>query len=461
MSAGAIPETANLSPMEALARSPEAMAKLAADLESGALDPLHVRYDWDLWARPSQHLPKGKWLIALMLAGRGAGKTRTLCEFVRRKKDQHPRGILVARTAADLRETLIEGESGILATAPPWDRPVYNPSKKRLTWSNGAIASLFSAEEPESLRGPQCNWFAADELAAWKYLTETWSNLMFGWRLEPDPQGFIATTPRPIGLLKELIERPDVVVMRGSSYDNRANLAPQYYANVIAPYVGTRLGRQEIDGELLMDVPGALWTYQMLEDCRIDLAKRKLPEMKRIVVAIDPAVTSAEGSNLTGIVTCGLGVDDRGYVLEDASDTCSPLGWARRAITQYRKWKADMIIGEANNGGDLIERNLRACDRSIPYRKVTATRGKVKRAEPVAALFEQGRISIPKDDPNRELEGPTKGRTYSDLIDQLRMFTPGEEFLRSPDRADALVWAFHDLFRLEKKVKRARSFGTV
>lgn len=460
MSAGAIPET-NLSPMEALARSPEGIANLQADLESGALDPLHVRYDWDLWARPSQKMPPGDWLIWLMMAGRGAGKTRSGSEFVREMKDRHPRGILVARTAADIREVMIEGDSGILACSPPWDRPVYNPSKKRLTWSNGAVASLFSAEEPESLRGPQCNWFWADELATWKYLANTWSNLMFGWRLEPDPRGFISTTPRPIGLLNELTERKDVVVTSGSSYENRSNLAPQYYANVIAPFEGTRRGEEEIYGRLLMDVPGALWTHQMLEDCRIDLSKRNLPEMKRIVVAIDPAVTSAEGSNLTGIVTCGLGADVRGYVLEDASDTCSPLGWARRAITQYRKWKADMIIGEANNGGDLIERNLRACDRSIPYRKVTATRGKVKRAEPVAALFEQMRISIPKDDPNRELEGPTKGRTYSDLIDQLRMFTPGEEFLKSPDRADAMVWAFHDLFRLEKKVKQARSFGAL
>jgi predicted phage terminase large subunit-like protein len=433
----------NRSKMEILALSPEGRAELDQKFATGALDPIAVKYDWSLWARPNQLMPPGDWTLWIALAGRGWGKSRTGAEFTRVMKDRHGRGILVARTAADIRETMIEGESGILAMSPPWDRPIYNPSKRRLTWANGAVASLFSADEPEALRGPQCNWFWADELASWRYLEATWSNLMFGWRLEPDPRGFISTTPRPVKLLKELIERPDVVISRGSSYENAGNLARQYYDNVIAPYVGTRTGEQEIEGKLLMDVPGALWTAEMLNECLVE--PEKMPQMQRIVVAIDPATTSTETSDLTGIVVVGLGVDGRGYVIEDASKQCSPLGWARRAIGRYMKHKADLIVAETNNGGDLVERNLRSVNRHIPYRKVTASRGKVKRAEPVANLFEQGKCSIPR------AEG------FGDLIDQLRMFTPDEAFLKSPDRADAMVWGFSELFKLEKKLRRARA----
>lgn len=430
--------------MERLVRDPAAYADFRKAVDAGKVDPDQVRYDWDLWARPNQQMPQGKWLIWLMLGGRGMGKSRSLSEFVRKMKDRHPRGILVARTAADLRNTMVEGDSGILACSPPWDRPIYTKIPHRLTWSNGAVASLFSAEEPDALRGPQCNWFAADELATWKYLDDAWANLMFGWRLEPGPKGFIATTPRPVKVLKDLMDRKDVAVTRGSSYENAANLAPEYYANVIAPYEGTRLGRQEIEGELLLDVPGALWTYEMLDACRVE--RDKMPTMRRIVVAIDPAVTSGEASDLTGIIVAGVGTDGHGYVLEDATIKGSPLVWARQAISRFAKWEADLIVAEVNNGGELVERNLRAVDRRIPFKAVRATRGKLKRAEPVANMFEQKMIHIPRDQ-----------QAFGELEEQLRMFTPDEKFLKSPDRADAMVWAFYDLFKLEDRLKRART----
>jgi phage terminase large subunit-like protein len=321
---------------------------------------------------------------------------------------------------------MVEGDSGILATAPPGKRPTYEPSKRKLTWPNGASALLFSAEEPERLRGPQCEAFWADEVAAWKYLRETWDQLMFGFRLGASPRGVATTTPKPLPLLRELLSMEGVVVTRGSTYENRDNLSPVFFQQIIARYEGSRLGRQELNAELLEDVEGALWSMGMIDALR----RREHPKLTRIVVAIDPAVTSGADSDETGIVVAGLGEDGHGYVLEDLSGRWSPDTWAKKAVGAYRTQKADRIIGEANNGGDLVEVNIRTVDRSAAFKKVHASRGKRTRAEPVAALYEQGKV--------HHVGG------FAELEDQMSQWVPGTG-VPSPDRMDALVWALTEL----------------
>ncbi len=302
---------------------------------------------------------------------------------------------MIARTAADIREVLIDGESGILAISPPDFRPKYEPTKRRLTWPNGATAVLLSADEPDSIRGINASWAICDEIAAWKYIA-SWSNLMFGLRLPSKlgPQVAAATTPKPCPLLAELKadakKNPEaVIIIGGSTYENRENLDAKFFNDIVTRYEGTRLGRQELDGELLEDVPGALWTQQRIDDLRVD--PKDAPEMRRIVVAIDPSTTSGEESNECGIVACGKGVDGDAYTLADRSGIMTPYEWAMAAITLFHELHADAIIGEANNGGDLIETVLRTIDPTIPYRKVHASRGKTSRAEPISALAEQGR----------------------------------------------------------------------
>jgi phage terminase large subunit-like protein len=305
---------------------------------------------WPAVARPNQLRPPGDWWqIWLLLAGRGFGKTRTLAEWVcdQAASGQASRIALVAATAADARDVLVEGESGILAVAPPWCRPIYEPSKRRLTWPNGVIATTFSAEEPDRLRGPQHDAAVCDELASWSH-PETWDMLQFGLRLGRKPRCLIATTPRPTKLLRELLAREghDVVVTRGSSYDNKANLAPAFFAQIVKKYEGTRLGRQELNAELLEDTPGALWSQGLIDGTRISAA----PELTRIVVAIDPAATSGEDADETGVVVVGQDKDGQGYVLADCSGRYTPIEWARIAISAYRTHHADRIVAERNNG---------------------------------------------------------------------------------------------------------------
>lgn len=384
-------------------------------------------YDWPFWARPNQLPPPGDWRVWLVLAGRGFGKTRTGAEWLRDQVENRGRGrlALVAPTAADARDVMVEGESGILAISPPWFRPVYEPSKRRLTWPNGAIATTYSADEPDRLRGPQHDGAWADELAAWKY-PEAWDMLMFGLRLGMDPRAVVTTTPKPVRLIRELLAAATTVVTRGSTYENAANLAPAFLEQIVTKYKGTRLGRQELDGEVLDDVPGALWTRKVLDDLRRTTA----PELVRVVVAIDPAVTSGEDSDETGIVVAGRGADGHGYVLADLSCRMSPDGWARRAVNALQDHKADRIVAEVNNGGDLVERVIRTVERTVPYKAVHASRGKRVRAEPIAALYEQGKVhhvgSLP------------------DLEDQMCTYLP-EGSDKSPDRVDALVWALTEL----------------
>lgn len=405
-----------------------------SDVENAA-----AQFIWELWARPEQIAPLGDdWDGWLILAGRGWGKTRTGAEIVREAVEAGIAGrvALVAETSADGRDVLVEGESGILATSPPWNRPVYEPSKRRLTWPNGAMATLYDAREPDQLRGPQHDFALLDELAKYRYAQRVYDNLLPGLRLGSHPRWVATTTPRPIQLIKDLVRDPRVIVTRGKSTENLANLADTFKRSVIDRYAGTRLGRQELDAELLEDVPGALWTRRNLDETR---EHHKAPALKRIVVGVDPAASSSEAANETGIVVCGaagIGNDNHGFVLEDWSIQGTPDQWARKAVAAYRKWEADCIIAEKNNGGEMVEHTIKTVDRNIPVQLVHATRGKYVRAEPIAALYEQGRIH--------------HVGCLAELEDQMVAFTPETASDRkdgkSPDRVDALVWALTELF---------------
>jgi len=385
--------------------------------------------DWTVHARPEQLPPAGAWNIWLILSGRGWGKTRTGSEWVKSLivSGQARRVALVGATAADVRDVMIEGQSGLLSVCADWDRPNYEPSKRRITFKNGAVATAYSAEEADRLRGPQHDAAWCDELAAWSNVQATWDQLQFGLRLGKKPRCCVTSTPRPIKLLKELIARPDVHVTKGKTADNSSNLAETFLTAIVSRYAGTRLGRQELDGDVLDDVPGALWSRDLLEACRIPRGTE--PAMRRIVVAIDPAVSVSETSDATGIVVCGLGVDGHGYVLEDLSGKYSPTQWSRRAIDAYKLHKADRIVAEANQGGAMVESTLRAVDRDVPVRLVHASRGKITRAEPISALFEQHRCHM--------------AGCFPELEDQLCSFEPGT--MDSPDVLDAAVWALTDL----------------
>ncbi len=372
----------------------------------------------------------GDWLVWLILAGRGFGKTRTGAETVRAEIAARRafRVALVGPTAEATRAVMVEGQSGLLALYPPADRPLWEPSKHRLTWPGGAVATCYSADEPDRLRGPQHDFAWADELAAWRYPDRAWDMLMLGLRLGERPRAVVTTTPRPIGLIRALLAAPTTKVTRGSTHANAANLAPSFLTTILGRYEGTRLGRQEIDAELLEQADGALWTRAIVESARIDPAD--VPELARVVVAIDPAVTAGPGSDETGLIVAGLGIDGLAYVLRDASGRFSPDRWASRAIQLYGEHAADRVVAEINNGGDMVELTLRTVDPAVAYRSVHAAKGKRIRAEPVAALYEQGRV--------RHAGG------FATLEDQMCNWDPvsGDP---SPDRVDALVWAITDL----------------
>lgn len=414
-----------------MARSlpPPELAKWIASLSDDEAQVL--LYDWEFWARPDQELPPGAWQTWLVLAGRGFGKTRTGAEAVRKWVRSYRYVNLIAATGDDARDIMVEGESGILACCPRAERPYYRVSKRRLEWPNGARSLIFTADEPERLRGKQHEKLWADELAAWRY-PDSWDQAMMGLRLGRSPQCVVTTTPRPTPLIKQLIADPNTYVTRGSTYDNRANLAPQFFSQIIRKYEGTRLGRQELNAEILDDNPGALWHRENIDAHRV----REAPQLSRIVVGLDPAVTSDETSDETGIIVVGVGADvqangEHFYVLRDASLIASPMQWAKAAVEAYHVLRADRIIGETNNGGDMIEALLRQVDMNVSYRKVTATRGKAIRAEPIAALYEQGRVH--------------HVNSFPQLEDQMCEWDPAIPGLRSPDRMDALVWALTEL----------------
>lgn len=388
-----------------------------------------LAHHWPFWARPKQRAPGGSWRFWLLMAGRGYGKTRCAAEWVRERVeaeiDPAMRIALVGRTAADVRDVMIEGRSGILSVFPADRRPEYEPSKRRITFHTGAVATAYTADEPDLLRGPEHDLAWADEMASWFY-SDAWDQLNFGLRIGNDPRAVITTTPRPKKIIKDLVNNPSCVVTRGSTYENRTNLAPAFFSEIISKYEGTTLGEQELHGRLLDDLPGALWTRDTIERTRVKLR----PEMTRIVVAIDPATTSGDNADDTGIVVAGLGVDGHGYVLSDVTCHKSPAGWARVAVDAYHTWKADRVIGETNNGGEMIGFTVNTIDPSVPYSSVHASRGKQARAEPVSALFEQGRCHVLG--------------MLRDLEDEMTGWVPGVS-KESPNRVDATVWALTEL----------------
>jgi phage terminase large subunit-like protein len=389
---------------------------------------------WRVQARPEQCEPSGDWWSTwLVLAGRGWGKTRCGVEWAHSHAiaGTASRIALVAPTAADCRDVLIEGPSGFLAIASNSTRPTWEPSKRRLEWRNGSQATCFSAEEPERLRGPQHDLAYCDELATWPH-PECLDMLNLGLRVGIRPRKLITTTPKPSKLLKAIIADPTTVITRGKTADNAANLSPMFMAGIMRKYGGTRLGRQEIDGELLLDVPNALWQLSWLDRDRVE----KAPELERVVVAIDPAVTSGEDADETGIIVAGV-VGDHAYVLEDASGRYQPHEWAAKAIGLYHRHKADRIVAEINNGGEMVASTIRMIDSNVSFKAVHATRGKVVRAEPCSALYEQSRVH--------------HVGTFARLEDQLCSFT--SDFNRgaagySPDRLDALIWCLSELMVL-------------
>ena len=381
-----------------------------------------LRYDWLYWARRGQRMPEGDWQYWLILAGRGYGKTRVGAETVREWNKQGFRYVnLIGATKDDARDIMVDGESGILAVCPKSERPVYIGNKNQLRWPNGAVSLVFSADEPDRLRGKQHEKLVCEELASWRY-PDAWDQAMLGLRLGKNPQAVIPTTPRPTAIIKRLMVDPNTLLTRGSTYENKDNLATSFVSKIVQRYEGTRLGRQELYAEVLDDNPGALWKRDNLDALRV----LKAPELVRVVVAIDPSATS--GGDEAGIIVAGIAKDGQGYVLDDMSIQASPHAWASAAIVGYHKHKADRIVAETNNGGEMVELTLRTVDMTIPYTAVHASRGKQTRAEPIAALYEQGKVH--------------HVGTFASLEDELCEWVPGAA---SPNRLDALVWALTEL----------------
>lgn len=403
-------------------------------------------YEWWFWCRENQRRPEGlDWWCWLLLGGRGMGKTRSGSECVRswaeeaRDAGRPQRFALVGQTAGDVRDVMLEGESGILTISPPWWRPHYVAGTRSLTWPDGTVALLFSGDKPNQLRGPQFHKAWVDEPAKYQYPEETWDNLELCLRLGEAPQVVATTTPRPIPLVRRLVKEVETGQTRlshGSTLENMANLSPRYIKRVVERFVGTRLGRQEIFAEVLLDTPGAMWTLARLDANRIRLERdekgewhHRLPEFARVVVGVDPAASSEEHSNETGITVGAKGVNGHGYCLADRSGIFSPADWGRRAVEAYHEFKADRIVAEANNGGEMVRHTIHSIDSNVPVRLVHASRGKAKRAEPISSFDEQGKIH--------------HVGTFADLEDQLIQLTPDSYMGKgSPDRADSYVWTF-------------------
>jgi phage terminase large subunit-like protein len=432
--------TASLRPNESIltllvAHHPRKVQRLIASLSD--LEALVLSYSWDYLRRPAQVPPPDPWDTWVILAGRGFGKTRPgaeqVIEWARTLGPDYGFGhiALIGKDPYDVRTVMIEGESGILRCSPPYFRPRWEPTKRELTWDNGVVAHTYSAEVPDDLRGPQFHKGWGDELPKWKYPQETWDMYQFGLRLGRAPQTILTNTPRPIKVLKEILSDPGTRITRGRTSDNYANLSPAFLRQIYRKYKGTRLGRQELDAELLSETKGALWTLDMIEDTRV----REAPcPMVRLAVAIDPGVTDPdeledEDDDVaeTGIVVVGQGENDHTYVLHDISDHLSAAQWGKRAVSHYAAAKADEIVGESNNGGDLVEFVIKTAaeELGLPYvyRKVWASRGKRTRAEPVSARYEQRR---------QHHVG-----AFPELEDQMTTWVPG---MKSPDRLDAMVW---------------------
>ena len=408
---------------------PETRAEVIGKLTDKEAEAL--LYDWRGFnARPNQIMPEGDWDIWMVLAGRGFGKTRTGAEAVREVVNNNTaeRIGLIAETAADARDVMV---AELLRIFPKHDMPTYTKSLRCVEFTNGAKAFTYNAVEPDQLRGPQHDFLWHDELAKWRYARETWDQAQFGLRIGRHPRQVVTTTPRPIELVKAIVSGQEgkVHITRGATMENRSNLAAGFIDKIQTRYAGTRLGRQELDAEILSDMPGAIWAQSVIDTYRVSAA----PELGRTVVSVDPAVTNTEESDEHGLVAAGIGPDQVGYVLEDASMRGSPMEWARAAIALYKKHGADGIVVEVNQGGDMVAHTIRAIAPNVRIIEVRATRGKHIRAEPIAALYEQGRVRHVGQFPEME--------------NQMCMFTTaGYEGEGSPDRVDALVWALTNLF---------------
>lgn len=387
-----------------------------------------LRWRWKFWARPKQRTPKGDWFFWLLKSGRGFGKTRTGAEFVREMVYKHagdkeqPHFALVGRTVADVRDVMVKM---LLRIFPPDEAPHYEPSKRLLTFHTGATATTYSADKPDQLRGPEHHYAWGDEVAAWRYI-EAFDNLVMGLRLGRKPRCVLTTTPRPTKLVRSIIADPDAVVTSGSTYENRTNLAGATLRKLEEKYKGTRLGRQELDGEVIDGHPGALWAGELFERDGFYLRADQVPELEKIVVALDPSIT--DDGNHAGIICAGRCEDGFGYVLDDASLQASPNAWATAAVDLLKEREGDVIIAEANQGGDMITTIIEGIDPNVYVETVHAARGKRTRAEPVAAKYEQGKVH--------------HVGAFPELEDEMVNWVPGMD---SPDRMDAMVWAFTDL----------------
>ncbi|MBT2131140.1 terminase large subunit domain-containing protein [Aliiroseovarius lamellibrachiae] len=421
--------------------TPKEQEMFLNDLSDGALAALP--YIFEFWALPHQVPPAGNWRSWVIMGGRGAGKTRAGSEWVRSEVEgagpmdpgRSRRVALIGETVDQTREVMVFGESGIIACSPPDRRPEWVATRKQLVWPNGAVAQVFSAHDPEGLRGPQFDAAWVDELAKWKKAEETWDMLQFGLRLGEHPRQVITTTPRNVGVLKDILANPSTVTTHAPTEANRAYLAKSFLEEVRNRYAGSHLGRQELDGVLLDDVEGAMWSLKSIDAARQD---GELPDFNRVIVAVDPSVTANKGSDECGIVVVGAVTeghpkDWRAYVLEDATvQAASPTEWAQAALKAMTRHNADRLVAEVNQGGDLVRDVIQSIDPSVPYRAVRASRGKSQRAEPIAALYEQGKVH--------------HAGHFGDLEDQMCRMTPnGYEGKGSPDRLDALVWALHEL----------------
>lgn len=413
--------------------------------ELGPLKTEELKHDWNFWARDNQLEPDGsEWNTWFINAGRGFGKTRSGVEWVRENVKRGCKRIAaVASTNSDIERVMVKGESGFLSVCWKGDKtyagkkmgfPEWSPTKRTLTWENGAQVQFFSAEEPERLRGPQFELAWCDETAAWNKDMDTWSMLQFCMRLGKHPRIMVTTTPKPTKLIRQILKDPKTVVTTGSTFDNSANLAGTYLKAVKEQYEGTRLGRQELYAEVLEEAQGALWTTAMLDEASVK--HEAVPDLSRIVVALDPAVTSNAESDMTGIVVAGIDVNGIAYVLGDYTDRLSPQGWASKAIELYHQYQADRIVAEVNQGGDMVKTTIHGEDETVPYKAVRASRGKFARAEPISALYERGLV--------KHVSNPPDGSSLNELETQMRTWEPLGS-IGSPDRLDALVWAITDL----------------
>ena len=417
-----------------------------------SLTPLQLESllrDWPLWLHDPQMAPWGQWRTWLLMGGRGGGKTRAGAEWMNAiaNADQHyqydtgGRIALVGETYHDIRAVMIEGESGLLATARKDRRPIWHASKRQLEWPDGTIGQVFSANDPDGLRGSQFGAAWCDELAKWPYLETTWHMLQFCLRLGRSPRQLVTTTPRPLKLLKKLVGERDTVVTRAPTGINHGFLAPDFIRFINAEYGGTRLGRQEIEGEIIEDREDALWNRSQIEMART----RSLPELDRIVVAVDPPATATEKSDACGIMVVGMAADGVSCVLEDATiQGVAPQVWAQKVAAVFHHWRADCVVAEVNQGGDMVATVLSMVDSSLPVRTVRASRGKWIRAEPVALLYARGKV--------RHIG------VFEELEDQMCDFGPeGLSSGKSPDRLDALVWALHELVLKNRSEPRIRT----